>query len=97
VVGAGNETDRELLETTWRLAAEIGLARTFFSGFQPVPDTPLEGREADPGGPRTPALPGGVPACAPTASHSTRSSSMTMTCCSTERDPKMMAALAREG
>ena len=45
VVGASDETDRELLETTWRLTAEIGLARTYFSGFCPVPDTPLEGRE----------------------------------------------------
>ena len=45
VVGAGDESDRELLETTWRLTAELGLARTFFSGFSPVPDTPLEDRE----------------------------------------------------
>ncbi len=45
VVGAGDETDRELLETTWRLTAELGLARTYFNGFSPVPDTPLEGRE----------------------------------------------------
>lgn len=45
VVGAAGETDSELLETTWRLSAELGLARTYFSGFTPVPDTPLEGRE----------------------------------------------------
>lgn len=45
VVGAGDETDRELLETTWKLGAELGLARTYYSGFSPVPDTPLEGRE----------------------------------------------------
>jgi len=43
VVGAAGETDRELVEMTWRLQAEMGLARTYFSGFQPVPDTPLEG------------------------------------------------------
>lgn len=48
VVGAAGETDRELIETTWRLHAELGLARAYFSGFQPVPDTPLDGREATP-------------------------------------------------
>lgn len=48
VVGAGDETDRELLETTWRLHAELRLARAYFSGFAPVPDTPLEGREPAP-------------------------------------------------
>lgn len=48
VVGAGDETDQELLETTWRLHAELRLARAYFSGFAPVPDTPLEGREPTP-------------------------------------------------
>jgi predicted DNA-binding helix-hairpin-helix protein len=96
VVGAGNETDRELLETTWRLAAEIGLARTFFSGFQPVPDTPLEGREATPAV-REHRL------CQ--AEFLLRAYSFSFDeivfddddMLSTERDPKMMAALAREG
>lgn len=48
VVGAGDETDQELLETTWRLHAELRLARAYFSGFAPVADTPLEGREPTP-------------------------------------------------
>lgn len=48
IVGAAGETDRELLETTWRLGAELGLARTYYSGFTPVPDTPMEDREATP-------------------------------------------------
>lgn len=48
VVGASGETDRELLETAWRLSADLGLARTFFSGFTPIPDTPLAGREPTP-------------------------------------------------
>jgi len=45
VVGAAGETDRDLIETTWRLEAELGLARTYFSGFRPVPDTPLADKE----------------------------------------------------
>jgi len=50
VVGAAGESDRELIATTWRLSAEIGLARAYFSGFQPVPDTPLENAEPIPAG-----------------------------------------------
>jgi predicted DNA-binding helix-hairpin-helix protein len=42
VVGAVGETDLELLLTTHRLYRDLGLARTYFSGFSPVPDTPLE-------------------------------------------------------
>jgi len=48
VVGAAGETDRELAEMAWRLGAELGLARTYFSGFRPVADTPLEDREPVP-------------------------------------------------
>lgn len=48
VVGAADETDRELVEMTWRLRAELGLARTYYSGFQPIPGTPLEDREPTP-------------------------------------------------
>ena len=48
VVGAAGETDRELVEMTWRLGAELGFARTYFSGFRPVADTPLEDREPVP-------------------------------------------------
>lgn len=42
VVGAADESDREILTTTARLYKEIGLARAYFSAFQPVADTPLE-------------------------------------------------------
>lgn len=42
VVGASDETDRELLSTTARLYREVGLARVYFSAFQPIIDTPLE-------------------------------------------------------
>ena len=43
VVGAADESDREIVMTTARLYKEIGLARAYFSAFQPVADTPLEG------------------------------------------------------
>jgi len=41
VVGAVGEPDVELLLTTAYLYRELGLARTYFSGFSPVSDTPL--------------------------------------------------------
>jgi len=47
VVGPGGETDRELLGTTHYLRRTVGLARAYFSGFNPVPDTPLEDRPAE--------------------------------------------------
>ncbi len=95
VVGAGDETDRELLETTWRLAVELGLARTYYSGFEPVEDTPLAGREAT----------------STAREHRLYQAEFLLRAYSfsfdeivfdedgmlpTERDPKMMAALARE-
>jgi predicted DNA-binding helix-hairpin-helix protein len=43
VVGASGETDLELLTTTEFLHKEVGLARTYYMAFSPVPDTPLEG------------------------------------------------------
>ncbi len=43
VVGAAGEPDREILSTTARLYAEIRLRRAYFSAFQPVRGTPLEG------------------------------------------------------
>ncbi|MGD2178121.1 MAG: helix-hairpin-helix domain-containing protein, partial [Anaerolineae bacterium] len=43
VVGASDESDVELLTTTEFLHREVGLARTYFMRFTPVPDTPLEG------------------------------------------------------
>ena len=42
VVGAVGEPDLELLLTASFLYRELGLARTYFSGFGPVPGTPLE-------------------------------------------------------
>ncbi len=48
VVGAAGEADYELLSTTTRLYAEFKLARVYYSAFQPVSDTPLEGRAPTP-------------------------------------------------
>ncbi len=48
VVGAAGETDQELLATTVQLYQELRLARAYFSAFQPVPDTPLEGHPPTP-------------------------------------------------
>jgi len=42
VVGAAGETDRELLQATRSLLRELRLARVYFSGFTPIPETPLE-------------------------------------------------------
>ena len=42
VVGAAGESDVELLTTTEYLHRQVGLARAYFSRFDPVPDTPLE-------------------------------------------------------
>ncbi|MFQ6100354.1 MAG: radical SAM protein [Anaerolineae bacterium] len=42
VVGAADESDVELLTTTEFLHRQVGLARAYFSGFAPVPDTPLQ-------------------------------------------------------
>lgn len=48
VVGAAGETDQELLATTVQLYQELRLARAYFSAFQPVPGTPLEGHPPAP-------------------------------------------------
>jgi predicted DNA-binding helix-hairpin-helix protein len=42
VVGAAGETDREILATATALYRDLGLARAYYSAFQPVRDTPLE-------------------------------------------------------
>ncbi len=42
VVGAVGESDLELLTTTQYLYRNLHLSRTYFSGFEPVTDTPLE-------------------------------------------------------
>ncbi len=48
VVGAAGESDREILATTTSLYRDIGLARAYYSAFQPVRDTPLEGHPSTP-------------------------------------------------
>ncbi|MDM7999681.1 MAG: putative DNA modification/repair radical SAM protein [Dehalococcoidia bacterium] len=48
VVGAAGESDRDILRTTGALYREIGLRRVYFSAFQPVIDSPLEGRSPTP-------------------------------------------------
>jgi predicted DNA-binding helix-hairpin-helix protein len=46
-VGPAGETDQELLRTTEYLRRNVNLARTYFSRFNPVPDTPLEDQPAE--------------------------------------------------
>ncbi len=41
VVGPAGESDRELLTTVDHLYRQVRLARAYYSGFDPVPDTPL--------------------------------------------------------
>jgi predicted DNA-binding helix-hairpin-helix protein len=48
VVGAADEADREIVEATVRLYGELDLARIYFSAFQPVANTPLDGRAPTP-------------------------------------------------
>lgn len=48
VVGAGGESDAELLRTTQWLYRSVNLHRAFFSAFQPVRRTPLENLPATP-------------------------------------------------
>lgn len=44
VVGAGEETDRDIVQKTHFLYKNFGLKRVFYSAFRPVPGTPLEQR-----------------------------------------------------
>lgn len=48
VVGAADESDREILSITAQLYEEIGLARAYFSAFQPIKNTPLEDHPSTP-------------------------------------------------
>lgn len=48
VVGAAEESDRDLLTTVASLYERVGLRRAYFSAFQPVPDTPLESHPPTP-------------------------------------------------
>lgn len=48
VVGAAGESDREIVDRAFDLYGRFGLARAYYSKFQPVPDTPLENRPPAP-------------------------------------------------
>lgn len=48
VVGPGGETDQDLLHATAYLRRTVNLARAYFSGFNPVSDTPLEDQPPTP-------------------------------------------------
>ena len=48
VVGASDETDREIVTRAHDLYSTLGLARAYYSKFQPVPGTPLENRPPAP-------------------------------------------------
>jgi len=48
VVGAAQEPDREIVSMADRLYSQLDLRRAYYSAFQPVPDTPLEGKVAAP-------------------------------------------------
>ncbi len=48
VVGAGGETDLEVLERAEKEYVDIGVRRVYYSAFQPLPGTPLEARKASP-------------------------------------------------
>ncbi|MCE5258165.1 MAG: radical SAM protein [Chloroflexi bacterium] len=48
VVGGADESDREILSTASTLYRQLSLARTYYSAFQPVPDTPLENHPPTP-------------------------------------------------
>jgi predicted DNA-binding helix-hairpin-helix protein len=48
VVGPAGESDRELLTTADQLYREVRLARAYYSGFNPIPDTPLAGAAPTP-------------------------------------------------
>ncbi len=46
VVGAGDETDREILGTAGWLYRDLGLNRVYYGAFAPAPGTPLEDQSA---------------------------------------------------
>ncbi len=48
IVGAAQESDRDILDSTARLYSSYGLKRAYFSTFQPVPGTPLDNIAATP-------------------------------------------------
>lgn len=48
VVGAADESDREIISTAARLYRDLGLSRAYYSAFSPIVDTPLENRPPTP-------------------------------------------------
>jgi len=48
VAGGAGESDLELLSATQYLYRRLGLKRTYYSRFNPIPDTPLENQAATP-------------------------------------------------
>lgn len=48
VVGPAGESDRELLDTSQMLYRQVGLRRAYYSAFNPISDTPLEGNDPTP-------------------------------------------------
>lgn len=45
VVGAGEETDKDIIKTTHLLYKSFSLTRVFYSAFSPIQKTPLENKE----------------------------------------------------
>lgn len=45
IVGAVDDNDRQFLEITERLYKKLGLRRVYYSGFEPIRNTPLENRK----------------------------------------------------
>lgn len=48
VVGAAEETDRDILHTATALYHDMGLRRVYFSAFRPITNSPLEDRQPTP-------------------------------------------------
>ncbi len=48
VVGACDESDKEILTTAAELYRDLGLTRVYYSAFRPIRDTPLEDHPATP-------------------------------------------------
>lgn len=47
IVGASNETDKEILEVSEWLYKNLGARRVYFSAFEPIKNTPLENKKPE--------------------------------------------------
>jgi len=47
IVGASNESDKEILKITEWLYKELKASRVYYSAFEPIKDTPLENKRAE--------------------------------------------------